>query len=138
VIAGDTQVAGSNINTAALQGSGAGGTSQAGVSGFGGSSGGAGMLGTGNGAGNGVTGVSPTGNGLAGSSTNTGNGILGAAGPNGGVGVLATGSANGAPLWLTPLNSAPLNPYEGQFYYDSSVHKLYLYNGTAWKQVTSA
>lgn len=41
---------------------------------------------------------------------------------------------------IHPLGTAPLLPVEGQIYYDSSVgdKHLYLYNGTAWIQLSEA
>lgn len=36
---------------------------------------------------------------------------------------------------LQPLGTAPSNPKEAQFYYNSTEKKMYQWNGTSWKQV---
>ena len=34
---------------------------------------------------------------------------------------------------FTPLASAPASPSEGWAYYDSTTHKLFVYDGTTWQ-----
>jgi len=40
-------------------------------------------------------------------------------------------------LILTP-GSAPASPTEGQIYWNGTTHKLYVFDGTSWKEVTSS
>jgi len=41
----------------------------------------------------------------------------------------------GAPNYLTPSVIAPVTPTQGVFYYDSTQHNFYGYNGTSWIQL---
>jgi hypothetical protein len=50
-----------------------------------------------------------------------------------GTGQISAPMVQGGGLILTPAG-APGSPTEGQMYYDSSGHHLYVWNGSAWKQ----
>ena len=41
----------------------------------------------------------------------------------------------GAPNYLTPSVIAPINQKQGAFYFDSTLHKFYGYDGTSWTQL---
>lgn len=67
--------------------------------------------------------------------------IDGAASVGGDATITGDASANSLSLatvlLLTPTETAPTPPSEGMVYADTD-HKLYFYNGTAWKEVTFA
>lgn len=44
----------------------------------------------------------------------------------------------GAVLKLTPQSTAPSSPSAGMIYFDSTIHKLKVYTGSAWETITSA
>lgn len=55
-----------------------------------------------------------------------------------GVGATCLGNANRGPIRLSPLATAPATPEEGELYYDSATHKLYVCTNAGWKLITSA
>lgn len=101
---------------------GQGASSGIGVQGTGGASGGAGVRGVG---------THSSANGVEGTSGTSGAGVKGT-GVSSGVGVHAVGSAARSPLLIEPRASAPGSAIEGEIYYDSSTHKLYVCTDLGW------
>jgi len=52
--------------------------------------------------------------------------------------LVVTGTVDPIAIFMVPQNNAPSTPKEGMIYYDNSSKSLNVYNGTVWKEMSSA